>query len=193
MEAFMYRCNPQTARIVKEIKAGKIGDVRLIKASFSFHAGINLEGCLFNPALGGGGIYDVGCYPVSMVRLIAGASLGKDFADPIELKGMAHIGEESKVDEWASTGPYVSRDGAEWLAEQNIRGVAIDTVSIGGVCEPQNSLAHEALLSANVWIMEDLFFPEQLFSLPQPLEFWGLPVNLRGCSGAFCRPVIVVG
>jgi predicted dehydrogenase len=45
-------------------------------------------------AAAGGGIMDVGCYPASMSRLIAGA-------EPTEVKGTAHIGERSRVDEQA--------------------------------------------------------------------------------------------
>lgn len=102
MEAFMYRCHPQTAEIVNLIKDRAIGDVRIIQATFSFNAGWNPEGRLLNPELGGGGILDVGCYCTSMSRLIAGAALGRDgAADPIEVKPMGHIG-ESGVDEYAT-------------------------------------------------------------------------------------------
>ena len=63
--------------------------MRVIRATFSFDAGYNPEGRLLAKALGGGGILDVGCYPVSMVRLLAGAAAGKDFAEPVEVKGCA--------------------------------------------------------------------------------------------------------
>ena len=100
MEAFMYRCHPLTAKLLDLIRGGRIGEVRLIRASFSFHAGFNAEGRLFSNALGGGGILDVGGYPVSMARLIAGAATGRDFAEPIELTACGHLG-ETGVDEWA--------------------------------------------------------------------------------------------
>lgn len=103
MEAFMYRCHPQTARLAQLIREGAIGQVRVIQAHFSFnmrgprHENIRQQ----NPSAGGG-IMDVGCYCASMARLVAGAALGQDFADPIEVKGCAHIGEENRVDEWAT-------------------------------------------------------------------------------------------
>lgn len=100
MEAFMYRCHPQTAKLVELIRNKVIGDVRMIQATFSFDAGFNLQGRLLNPALGGGGILDVGCYCASMTRLIAGAAQGMPFANPIEVKGMGKLGEESRVDEY---------------------------------------------------------------------------------------------
>jgi len=101
MEAFMYRCHPQTARLVDLIRDGAIGDVRAIMATFSFDAGNNLQGRWLSHQLGGGGILDVGCYPMSMARLLAGAATGHAFRDPIEVKGCGHIGAESRVDEYA--------------------------------------------------------------------------------------------
>ncbi len=101
MEAFMYRCHPQTAKLVELIRAGAIGEVRVIQATFGFHAGFDPDGRLFSQELGGGGILDVGCYAVSMARLVAGAAAGEDFAEPAEVKGTAHIGEVSRVDEYA--------------------------------------------------------------------------------------------
>jgi predicted dehydrogenase len=77
MEAFMYRCHPQTAKLVELIREGAIGQVRVIQADFSFHGGYNPESRLLNPELGGGGILDVGCYCASMARLIAGAHRAK--------------------------------------------------------------------------------------------------------------------
>ena len=100
MEAFMYRCHPQTAKLIELLRERAIGDVRLISATFSFHADFNPESRIFKNAQAGGGILDVGCYTVSMARLIAGVASGKDFADPIEVRGQAHLG-KTGVDEWA--------------------------------------------------------------------------------------------
>ena len=101
MEAFMYRCHPQTAKLVELIRKKVIGDVRLIQAAFCFEAPVDVQHRLFNPRLGGGGILDIGCYPVSVARLVAGAALGKPFAEPLEVKGTAVIGAKSRVDEIA--------------------------------------------------------------------------------------------
>ncbi|HVZ80400.1 MAG TPA: Gfo/Idh/MocA family oxidoreductase [bacterium] len=102
MEAFMYRCHPQTRELVRLVRDGAIGKVRFIQASFCFDAPLDLKNRLFNKKLGGGGILDVGCYPVSMARLLAGAAQGKAFAEPVELKGTGILGEKSGVDEMAS-------------------------------------------------------------------------------------------
>ncbi len=100
MEAFMYRCHPQTAKLVELLKEKVIGEVRVINATFSFQAGFNAESRLFKNDFAGGGIMDVGCYTASYARLVAGAATGQDFADPIDVKGAAHLG-QTGVDEWA--------------------------------------------------------------------------------------------
>ena len=99
MEAFMYRCHPQTQKLVELLKHRVIGDVRIIQASFGFNGPDDPRGRLLAPELGGGGILDVGCYPVSMSRLIAGVATGIDFAEPTELHAVARLG-TTGVDEW---------------------------------------------------------------------------------------------
>ncbi|MCM8758898.1 MAG: aldo/keto reductase [Candidatus Omnitrophica bacterium] len=100
MEAFMYRCHPQTKKLVELLQKNFIGEIGVIQATFSFHAGFNPDSRLFNNELGGGGILDVGCYCTSMARLVAGIANGKEIEEPIELKGYGHIG-ITGVDQWA--------------------------------------------------------------------------------------------
>ncbi|MGX9146572.1 aldo/keto reductase [Mesorhizobium sp. 128a] len=101
-EAFMYRLHPQTLKLVELIQSGTIGDVRMIKSSFGFAMPRFMpEHRLYANDLAGGGILDVGGYPVSMARLLAGAATGKPFAEPDKVVGTAHLG-QSGVDEWAS-------------------------------------------------------------------------------------------
>jgi predicted dehydrogenase/aryl-alcohol dehydrogenase-like predicted oxidoreductase len=101
MEAFMYRCHPQTAKLVQLLRDKAIGEVRVIQANFGFHwpKPYDAKSRLIDPNLGGGGILDVGCYPISMVRLIAGVAQGRDFADPTELVATGVLG-QTGVDEW---------------------------------------------------------------------------------------------
>ena len=70
-EAFMWRHHPQTARLRALLDDGAVGDVRLVRAAFSFmldgDADVRLD-----PALDGGALMDVGCYGVSGARLVAG-------------------------------------------------------------------------------------------------------------------------
>ncbi|MDE1994237.1 MAG: aldo/keto reductase [Rhizobiaceae bacterium] len=101
-EAFMYRVHPQTAKLVELVKSGTIGQIRIIRSSFGFNMGtVKPEHRLFANDTAGGGILDVGGYPVSMARLIAGAADGKPFLEPEKVAGVAHLG-QTGVDEWAS-------------------------------------------------------------------------------------------
>jgi predicted dehydrogenase len=103
LEAFMYRCHPQTAKLVELIAAGAIGEVRLIQAHFSYNMGQQLDNIRLQHGAAGGGIMDVGCYTVSMSRLLAGAALGLTGpAEPEVVHGVGHIGADSRVDEWST-------------------------------------------------------------------------------------------
>jgi kynurenine formamidase len=87
--------------------------------------------------------------------------------------------------------PRLDPSGATWLVEKRARGVGIDHFSIGGMV-PENDRTHEILLGAGILIVEELAFPDELMSMPMPVDFMALPINLRGHSGAWCRPVVVV-
>jgi len=71
MEAFMWRHNPQTRKLKELIDDGAIGELRLVRAAFSFPL-TDLGNVRMRPELEGGGLMDVGCYTVSGTRLLAG-------------------------------------------------------------------------------------------------------------------------
>jgi predicted dehydrogenase/aryl-alcohol dehydrogenase-like predicted oxidoreductase len=100
MEAFMYRCHPQTTRLVELVGSGAVGDVQVIEATHSYRTSVSPRHRLFSPELGGGGILDVGGYPISMTRLIAGAAAGVPFSEPTDLCAYGRLG-ETGVDEYA--------------------------------------------------------------------------------------------
>jgi aryl-alcohol dehydrogenase-like predicted oxidoreductase/predicted dehydrogenase len=99
VEAFVYRFHPQTAALLELIRGGAIGEVRHIDASFAFRKP-EREGRLFETATAGGGILDVGCYPLTLAALIAAAATGVAVAEPTELTAAGTIG-PTGVDEWA--------------------------------------------------------------------------------------------
>ncbi|HEX7352446.1 aldo/keto reductase [Brachybacterium sp.] len=100
LEAYMYRFHPQTVRVLELVADGAIGDVTHVDASFAFDTG-GRSGRLFDTATAGGGILDVGCYPLSFARFVAGATQGSAFVDPTALQGAGTLG-ETGVDEWAT-------------------------------------------------------------------------------------------
>jgi len=101
MEAFMYRCHPQTRAVVEAIRNGAIGTPQVVEAFFFFRAAFDPASRIFSKELGGGGILDIGCYPMSMSRLIAGAAIGKPYTEPSTIKASGRIG-PSGVDEYAA-------------------------------------------------------------------------------------------
>ena len=88
-EAFMYRHHPQTLKVQELVQSGALGTVKLIRGSFTFV--ISREGDVrLNPDMGGGSIWDVGCYPISYARSVLGA-------EPLEVSGWQVTG-QSGVD-----------------------------------------------------------------------------------------------
>jgi len=82
-EAFMYRHHPQTRKVAELVSEGAIGDLRAIRASFSFPLA-DLENVRMRPELDGGALMDVGCYCVSGARLLAG--------EPESVHGVQRLG-----------------------------------------------------------------------------------------------------
>ena len=104
MEAFMYRCHPQTAKVVELVRGGAVGPVRFVQAAFGFRSEFHPDSRLWNKVLGGGAILDVGCYPMSFARLMAGATAGGTdaFANPVEVAGTGRVHPVSGVDAMAA-------------------------------------------------------------------------------------------
>jgi len=102
MEAYMYRCNPQTQKLLELLRQGLIGEVRVIKATFSFGNAFHSQGRLWEHELAGGGILDVGGYTTSYACMVAGAVQGHSFAVPTEIKGAGILSPDTGVDAFAS-------------------------------------------------------------------------------------------
>ena len=118
VEAMMFRFHPQTTGVLRLVADGIIGELSHVEAGFAFSVprlpgerteispGLTIDaggfsGRLFDPVLAGGGILDVGCYPVAMARAVVGAAMGATFAEPETLTGTGWIG-DTGVDEWAT-------------------------------------------------------------------------------------------
>lgn len=71
MEAFMYRYTDRIAKVLEVLASGVLGPIRHINASFRFFLD-RPNTIKVQPQLGGGALYDVGCYPVNLVGMITG-------------------------------------------------------------------------------------------------------------------------
>jgi xylose dehydrogenase (NAD/NADP) len=94
MEAFMYRHNPQTKRLRALIDEGAIGDVRLVRSTFSYSL-YDADNIRLRTDVEGGALMDVGCYCVSGSRLAAGT-------EPLSVYGQAWYGPSGT--DWVFTG-----------------------------------------------------------------------------------------
>ena len=71
MEAFMYRHHPQTKKLQEVVASGAIGELRNLRSSFSFTLD-DPNDVRMTPDLDGGSLMDLGCYCLSISRLLAG-------------------------------------------------------------------------------------------------------------------------
>jgi len=90
MEAMWTRFIPLHVHLRQMLREGIIGPVRLLRADFGFQAAPATNPRLFDPALGGGALLDVGVYPISLASMV--------FGPPARVTGMARLG-VTRVDE----------------------------------------------------------------------------------------------
>jgi xylose dehydrogenase (NAD/NADP) len=83
-EAFMYRSHPQTLKACELVAGGKLGKIKRIRGSYTY-PGTDPGNYRWKPEMGGGGLWDVGCYPLSYTRLVLGA-------EPVEVFGWQVLG-----------------------------------------------------------------------------------------------------
>jgi predicted dehydrogenase len=82
-EAFMFRYHPQTRALAELVRSGQLGRLRLISGAFS--GPTDKPGDVrLDPELDGGALMDVGVYPLSVSRLLAG--------EPIAVSAQQTIG-----------------------------------------------------------------------------------------------------
>ena len=82
-EAFMYRHHPQTLRVKEIVQSGVLGEIRLVRGAFTFNLH-NKDDYRMDSAMGGGSLWDVGCYPVSYTRFLLDA-------EPVEVCGWQRL------------------------------------------------------------------------------------------------------
>ena len=93
-EAFMVKSNPQWIETRERVRRGEVGDLRLIQGMFSYH-NVDPTNIRNIRDLGGGGIWDIGCYPVTMSRYIFEE-------EPIRLIALLELDPEMDIDRVSS-------------------------------------------------------------------------------------------
>ena len=82
-ESFVFPFHPQTALLTSLLGDGRIGELSAISSEFHFRVGSSAN-IRLDPARGGGALYDVGCYPIRLARLLCGA-------EPLRADGSADV------------------------------------------------------------------------------------------------------
>ncbi|GEL08732.1 Gfo/Idh/MocA family protein [Salisediminibacterium halotolerans] len=81
MEAFMYQFHPQHEYVKELIADGAIGEVKRFRSTFSFPLDLSSDNIRLNKELGGGSLFDVGCYCVHASRMILDSEPSKVFSN----------------------------------------------------------------------------------------------------------------
>src|SRR5712672_2061005 len=93
-EAFMVRTHPQWLRTRELIASGRIGSLRSIQGFFSY-TNVNPANIRNIPEYGGGGLMDIGCYPINISRFLFGE-------EPVRVMGLIERDPEMKTDRLTS-------------------------------------------------------------------------------------------
>ena len=89
-EAFAYRAHPHMQKVKEIINSGKLGKLKMVHGSFTFFM-TRQDDIRLDPAMGGGALWDIGCYPLSFTRMLLGT-------EPLEVFGW-QVTSPSGVDE----------------------------------------------------------------------------------------------
>jgi predicted dehydrogenase len=95
MEGFMYKFHPQVAKALEILREGAAGETRSVHSSFTFRLGTDKADYRWSRAKGGGALYDLGCYTISVARLVLGG-------EPISVFAAARVDPGTGVDATAA-------------------------------------------------------------------------------------------
>lgn len=129
LEGYMYRFHPRNRVVIDLLREGAIGEVLAVEASYGFRVGASVRNRVLEPADAGGGILDVGGYPVSFVRQVATVA-GAVPGERPEMTAMGTTG-PSGVDVWACASLRFS-SGLTGTVSCGVQAVANNDVRIIG-------------------------------------------------------------
>jgi xylose dehydrogenase (NAD/NADP) len=91
LEAFMYQFHPQHQRVKEILASGEIGELKIMRVSLSFYLENKNGNIRMNQELGGGSLYDLGCYCIHSIRNVLSS-------EPIRIFASAQKDPEGQVD-----------------------------------------------------------------------------------------------
>ncbi|WP_421725563.1 Gfo/Idh/MocA family protein [Bauldia sp.] len=93
-EAFMVRCHPQWLKARDLVQSGRLGTIRAINTLFSYY-NVDPKNVRNMADIGGGALYDIGCYPIVTARFLLGA-------EPVRCFGLIDRDPKFKTDRTTS-------------------------------------------------------------------------------------------
>ena len=94
MEAFMVRFHPQWLQVRERVRNGELGDLRVIQAYFAYF-NRDVNNIRNNVDIGGGALYDIGCYPIVTGRFLFGC-------EPVRVMSLVDRDPDFKTDRTVS-------------------------------------------------------------------------------------------
>lgn len=148
LEAFMYRYHPRYDTIKNLIDSGTIGEVRGIRSAFTFNNAGAKANVRYRKDWGGGSIYDVGCYPINVARLLMGKepnavtvnALFSDEHDDVDMMASGLIEFESSV--------ALTFDCGMWAASRN----PLEVVGTEGIIEVPSAFVTPSAASGSFFL-----------------------------------------
>lgn len=145
MEAFMYRFHPQWHAVKKLVHDGTIGEIKTIQSFFSYF-NIDPANVRNQKDIGGGGLLDIGCYPISMSRFIFGK-------EPVSVSGNLEMDAVFKTDKLVSAimdfSPGTSAFTCSTQAAPFQKAIIIGTEA---VIELEIPFTPQADSASNIWL-----------------------------------------
>ncbi|MBX2998537.1 MAG: Gfo/Idh/MocA family oxidoreductase [Caldilineaceae bacterium] len=170
MEAVWTRFLPHMEQVIGLVQDGAIGQIKMVQANFGFRTEVDPSSRVFDPALGGGSLLDVGIYPIYLAHLLLGA--------PDEIRTLAHLG-ETGVDEQAAV-LFGYQGGPVAVLSSAIRAALPDTVVIAG--DAGQILIHERWWAPSSFTLQRDGHDAETFN--PPLE--GNGYNYEAAEAAYC-------
>jgi predicted dehydrogenase len=121
-EAFMVRTHPQWLGVRELVRAGRIGALRAVSSFFSYfnEDAANVRNV---PEYGGGGLLDIGCYPITIARFLFAA-------EPLRVAGCLDLDPRFGTDRLASG--VLEFKGGQSVFTCSTQAVPYQTVQVVG-------------------------------------------------------------
>jgi len=184
MEAFMYRHHPRWKRVAELVRTGKIGEIKAVHSFFSYYND-DPENYRNSALMGGGGLMDVGCYSISVARLIFGrkpffatgaSELDPEFNIDRLTSGLMHFGTGTSVftcstqcykDQYVKIFGTKGKIELDWpfnpdFTKPTFLKAVIDDIEITEEFEPYDHFTLQAVAFANCILYDE--------PVPLPLE-----------------------